>query len=100
VVIHPTGGTDTQSRYSGPYATEHPEFTLHIVGISANQVRVLADLLKAVIKPAGVGMIPTVSGRRNQRMYWRQPLPIQTDTSVTPPLVFDVVEVGWVSDPS
>lgn len=99
-LIHPTGGTDEQTRFSGPYATEHPEFTIHLVGGSANQVQVVTDLLKAVVKPSGLGIIPTVSGRQNQRMFWRQPIPIQTSTEVTPPMVYAVVEVGWISDPT
>jgi hypothetical protein len=99
-IIHPTGGVDEQARFTGPYTTEHPEFTIHLVGGTANQVQVLTDLLKGVVKPSGLGIIPTVSGRRNQRMFWRQPIPIQTNTEVTPPMVYAVVETGWTSEPA
>lgn len=99
-LIHPTGGTDTQSRATGPYATEHPEFTIHLAGESAEQCAAVVDLFKAIVKPNAVGIIPTVSGRKNGQMFWRMPLPIQTNTDVTPPLCFAVVEVGWISDPS
>lgn len=99
-LIHPTGGKDEQARLTGPYATEYPEFTIHLAGGSAEQCQTVTDLLKAVVKPGGVGIIPTVTGRRNQRMFWRQPMSIQTNPSVTPPLCYSVVEVGWTSDPS
>lgn len=99
-LIHPTGGVDEQTRYTGPAVTEHPEFTIHIAGASAEQVQTVTDLLKAVVKPDGFGIIPTVSGRRNQRMFWRQPIPIQTNTELVPPMCFAVIETGWTSDPS
>lgn len=98
-LVHPTGGVDAQTRLAGPWSTEHPEFTIHIVGGSALQCQTIVDLFKAVVKPDGFGIIPTVAGRRNQRMFWRQPIPIQTSTGVTPPMCFAVVEVGWTSDP-
>lgn len=99
-LIHPTGGTDEQTRFTGPAVTEHPEFTIHLAGESANQCQIITDLFKAKVKPNGFGIIPTVSGRRNQQMFWRQPIPIQTNTDVTPPMCYSVVEVGWTSDPS
>lgn len=99
-LIHPTGGEDEQTRNTGPASTEHPEFTLHVVGGSAHQCQIVTDLLKAVIKPDGFGIIPTVAGRRNQRMFWRQPMPLQTSTEVTPPMVFAVIETGWTSEPA
>lgn len=99
-LIHPTGGTDEQARLTGPVATEHPEFTIHVAGDSAQQCQVVTDLLKAKIVPAGVGVVPVVDGRRNERMFWRQPIPIQTSTGLTPPMCFAVVEVGWTSNPS
>lgn len=99
-LIHPTGGIDEQSRFTGSYATEHPEFTIHLAGETGEQCEAVVDLLKAVVKPSGVAIIPTVSGRRNQQMFWRMPLPIQTNTDVSPPLCFAVVEVGWTSEPS
>lgn len=98
-LVHPTGGTDEQTRFTGPAATEHPEFTIHFAGSSALQCQTIVDLFKAVVKPDGFGIIPMVAGRRNQRMFWRQPIPIQTSTGVTPPMCFAVVEVGWTSDP-
>jgi hypothetical protein len=99
-LIHSAGGTDTQGRVAGPASTEHPEFTIHLVGESAEQCQALVDLVKAKVIVGGFGIIPTVTGRSNKRMYWRMPIPIQTNTDVTPVLCYAVVEVGWVSEPS
>ena len=99
-LIHPTPGVDEQTRLTGPPSTEHPEFTIHLAGESAEQCQVATDLLKAQVMPDGFGVIPEVAGRRNQHMFWRQPIPIQTNTDLTPPLCFAVVETGWTSDPA
>lgn len=99
-LVHPADGVDEQTRATGGYSTEHFEATIHLVGASANQCKVLADLLKAKVVVGGFGIIPTIDGRRCQRMYWRSPIPIQTDSDVTPPICFQVIEVGWTSDPA
>lgn len=98
-VIHPADGKDEQTRFTGPYSTEHPEFTIHSVGSTANQAKVVADLIKAQIIVNGFGVIPVVAGRKNQPAYYRSPIPVQIDADVTPPLCFHVAEVGWTSDP-
>ena len=99
-IIHPGDGVDEQTRFTGPASTEHPEFTIHTVGSSANQAKVNADLVKGGLVVAGFGIIPTVAGRRNQRLYYRSPIPVQIDNTVTPPLCFHVAQVGWVSNPA
>lgn len=99
-LIHPRGGVDTQGRVTGPATSEHPEFTIHLAGESAEQCQAVVDLLKAKIIVGGFGLIPSVSGRLNKRMYWRMPIPIQTNTDVSPPICFAVVETGWLSEPS
>ena len=98
-IIHPTDGVDEQTRHSGPSSTEHPEFTIHTVGSSANQVKVNADLVKGSLVVGGFGVVLTVTGRRNQRVVYRSPIPVQIDHTVTPPLCFHVAQIGWVSDP-
>jgi hypothetical protein len=70
------------------------------VGSSANQAKVNADLVKAALVVGGFGIILTVTGRRNGRLYYRSPIPVQIDKTVTPPLCFHVAQVGWRSDPS
>lgn len=99
-LVHPADGVDEQSRFTGPLLTRHPEFTLHLVSGSAASVQATLDLVKAKFVVNGFAVAPTVSGRRNFNAWWRMPLPIQTDTSVTPWLVFAVCELGWSSDPS
>lgn len=99
-LVHPSDGIDTAERESGPPITTHPEFTLHIVGASANQVQVIVDLLKAVLVPSGVPIVVAVSGRINDRLRWAMPLPIQIATELVPPLCYAVLEVGWRSNPA
>jgi hypothetical protein len=99
-LVHPADGIDEATRLTGPPVTEHPEFTIHIVGTTANQVKVVSDLLKHVLFPTGFGVTPTVTGRRCGKVFWRSPLPVQTDKNITPPLCFAVIEVGWRSDPA
>lgn len=100
VIIHPAEGEDDTDRVTAPRYTSHPEFTLHIVGASATSVQTVFGLLKTKFVVNGRPTPPSVSGRRNTRAYWRSPLPIQTDRDVTPWLVYQVVEFGWVSDPA
>lgn len=99
-LVHPAEGVDEQSRFTGPLLTRHPEFTLHLVSGSASSVQTTLDLVKAKLVVNGFAVAPTVSGRRNWGAYWRVPLPLQTDTSVTPWLIFAVCEFGWSSDPA
>jgi hypothetical protein len=96
-LMHPIGGTPTVSRETGPAVTEHPSITLHLVGSSAEQVLALTDLLRPILTPF---VVPVVSGRRNGPIWWREPLPIQEDTDVSPSLIYAVVEFGWRSDPA
>lgn len=99
-LVHPSEGIPEATRFTGPPITEHPEYTLHIVGGSANQVQVVTGLIKAKFLVNGFIVPPTVAGRRNKSGYWRSPMPIQTDSDVTPALIFQVIEFGWTSDPA
>lgn len=96
-ILHPIGGTPTASRETGPAVTEHPSFTLHLVGVNAEQAIALTDLLRPILTP---NTIPVVSGRRCGQIWWREPLPVQEDKDVNPPLLYAVVEFGWRSDPA
>lgn len=100
ILIHPSEGIDEADRLTGPPQTTHPEFTFHIVGLSASSVQKATGLVKAKAKPSQFVLPPTVTGRRNYNAYWRAPLDIQTDRDVTPWLVYQVVEYGWTSDPA
>lgn len=100
VIVHPTEGTDEQARFMGPNTIQSPEVTMHIVGASANQVQIVTGLVRAKFQPSLTGFVipPTVSGRKNRDAYWRAPTPIQTDRDVTPHLLYQVIELGWVSE--
>lgn len=100
VIIHPAEGIDDTDRVTGPRVTTHPEFTLHIVGLTASSVQTVTALVKAKFITGGRGIPVTVTGRRNKPPYWRSPLPLQTDRDVVPWLVYGVAEVGWTSDPT
>lgn len=102
VIVHPADGVDEQARFTGPDTIQSPEVTLHIVGESANQVQVVTSLVRAKFQPSTSGFVipPTVSGRRNRDAYWRAPTPIQSDRDVTPHLIYQVIELGWVSEPA
>lgn len=99
-LVHPHEGNDEQSRLTGPLLTRHPSFTLHLVSGSAASVQATLDLVKAKFVVNGFAVNPTVTGRINRNAWWRSPLPIQTDASVTPWLIYAVCEFGWESDPA
>lgn len=100
VLVHPTQGVDEQTRFSGPQITFHPEFTLHLCGTSPTSAQTVLELVKAKFVTSGFVVAPTVSGRVAKNAYWRQLLPIQLDTNVTPSIPYAVVELGWTSDPA
>lgn len=99
-VVHPSDGNDEQTRLAGPLFTRHPDYTLHLVSGSASSVQATVDLVKAVCVVNGFAVAPTVAGRRNYNAYWRMPARFQIDQSVTPWLVYAVIEYGWSSDPA
>lgn len=100
VVIFPSDGISEATRFTGPPTTEHPDYTLHIVGSSVHQVQVLASLIKTEFVTDGFVIPPEVSGRRARSGYWSAPVPVQVDAAVTPNLVYQVIELGWTSDPA
>jgi len=99
VLIHPAGGTDTQERLAGPRSTQHPRFTLHIVGSSIDNVETIRDAVKAKFVVNGRGVPPTVAGEVTSALSWDEPTPIQWDTDLTPPVPYAVVELGFTADP-
>lgn len=96
VVIHPANGANTADRFTGPSLTQHPRYTLHVVGVDADQVQLLMDLLEAAVFPNGRGVL-AVPGERVQGFWYASPLPIQADDDVLPGVVFGVVECGWTA---
>lgn len=101
VIVHPSEGVDEQARFTGPPTIENPEVTLHIVGASVEQTQIVTGLVRAKFQPSLAGFVipPTVAGRRTRDAYWRSPQSIQVDRDVTPPLTYQVIELGWISEP-
>lgn len=99
-LIWPADGIDEAQRFTGPATVGNPSFTLHIVGATADQVQVITGLVKAQFVTGGIFHPPTVTGRTGRAGYWNAPTPIQSDTTVSPVLVYAVVELGWQSVPS
>ncbi len=98
VVWHPAQGTNDTDRFTAPKTVMHPRFTGHIVGETADQVQLLADLLEAAIFPGGRGVL-TVAGEAVRDFWYESPLPIQVSTDPLPEVIYLVVECGWTADP-
>lgn len=99
-LVHPSEGVDEQTRFAGPPVTTHPRFTLHIVGSTAESVQRNTALVKTQFLVDGFIVPPAISGRRNYDGFWSSPIPIQVDTDLTPQIVYQVIELGWTSDPA
>jgi hypothetical protein len=100
VVIHPSDGDDSQERLTGPRREYHPAFTLHVVGASYDNAQTVTELIKAKFVVSGLGVYLTVSGETTERCVWSVPIPTQVDNSLTPPLIYNVVELAFDSYPS
>lgn len=99
VVIHPSDGTDSQGRVTGPHSTRNPDFTLHIVGASYDNAQTVTELVKAKFVVNGFGVKLTVTGETTKPCKWSSPIPTQVDNSLTPPLIYNVAELSFQSDP-
>jgi hypothetical protein len=99
LVIHPADGEDSQERVSGPRSAQNPAFTFHIVGTSYSNCQQVTELLKAKFFTAGVPIQINVTGERGRGLRWSSPQPTQVDNDMTPPLIYNVVEVSWISEP-
>jgi hypothetical protein len=99
IVWHPAPGVNSQPGITSPRATRNPRFTGHIVGVDADQVQVLMDLLEAKLFPGGRGVVLTVTGERSKPLTYECPVPIQVQSDPQPAVIYGVVEVGWSADP-
>lgn len=101
VVAHPADGIDTQERFTGPRSTQHPRFTLHVVGSSYDNVATVTALIKAKFVDAhGFGIPPVITGWACRSLVWSSPLPVQVDNDIVPPVPYQVIELGFTADPS
>ena len=99
VVVHPANGVNSQERVTGPRSSKHPEFTLHVVGYSGDEVQDYTDAIEEVLFPGGRGVSIDVPGEKGRPLSFAQPTPVQLQTDPQPSIAFAVVEVGWRSDP-
>lgn len=100
VVLHPADGVDEQTRLAGPRLTSHPRFIVHTVGDSAEQAQIMGGLVKAALYANSFGVNVTVSGRRNDALWYDSPIPVQIDRDVEPAVFLHVAECGWTSNPA
>lgn len=100
IVVHPADGIDTQERFTGGRRTQHPRFTLHIVGDSYDQVAAITRDLKARFIVDGIGIPLDVPGENTLNLRWSSLEPIQWDRDVTPPVAYQVIELSFDSEPA
>lgn len=99
LILYPADGVDEQTRFTGPKATQHPRFTVHLVGVSYEQCASVAKLLKDRLMPDLRGVILDVPGERCGELWFSSPIPIQADYDATPPLIWYTAECGFETNP-
>lgn len=97
-VIYPVDGVDTVERLAGPALTQNPRFILHIVGSSYDNTALVTGLVKPLFIQAGIGVTPDIPGESCGRVWWRSPQPVALDRDVTPPIPFQVIELGFAAE--
>lgn len=100
VVMYSGAGTDTADRLTGPRSTQHPRWTLQIVGLTEESVQENTELVKAQFHDAyGFGVPPEVAGDRTSALTWSEPQEVQWDTDVSPRTAYQTVELGFKAEP-
>ena len=100
VVVHPSDGVDSVERGDIRAHTRNPRFTLHVVGTSYDNCQMVTELLKAKFVVRGVGVRLSIAGRNTHPVLWSVPIPTQVDDDVQPPLIYNIVELAFKSDPT
>ena len=93
-------GTDSVERQSGPALTQHPRWTIRMVGATVKQVKWATEGVKDRLVVNGFGVVPAVDGERPGRFWFSNPIPVQRDDDTIPPLFYEVSECGFSSDPA
>jgi len=99
VVVQPADGIDTQERFTGGRTAQHPRFVLHIVGSSYDNAQTVTELVKAKFIANGFGININVTGDTGRNLHWEAAQPTQVDNDLTPPLIYNTVELGWDTEP-
>jgi hypothetical protein len=101
VVVQPADGDDEQIRLTGGRAGKNPRVVLHVVGSSYDNTQTVTELIKPLfIDAGGFGIQIDVDGESGRNLRWSSPLPTQVDNDVTPPLIYNTVELTWNSEPA
>jgi hypothetical protein len=100
VVVQPDDGTDSQMRFTGGRTRRNLRVVLHIAGSSYTNAQTVTELVKPLfITAGGFGIQINVTGEAGKNLRWSAQ-PTQKDDDVTPPLIFNTVELLWESEPS
>lgn len=100
VLVWPSDGDDSTDRLTGPSVTQHPRWSVWVVGSSYSQVGAGAKLIKDKLIVNGRGTNLTVPGESCGPFWYDSPLTIQTIKNVTPALVYHIGECGFDADPA
>lgn len=100
VIVWPTDGQDSAERADLRAVSRNPKFTLHVVGSSYGNCQSVTELIKAKFVVRGVGVKLAIAGWNPHPVRWSMPASTQVDDSVQPPLVFNIVELAFQSDPT
>lgn len=99
-VIHPAGGSDSQTRLTGDYAEHEASFVIHSVHDDADGALWGNEQVDGALRPRGRGVIPLVPGRRTDPVRRDALLPVDVDRDSTPSLVFVPAEYAFTSAPA
>lgn len=99
VVVQPDDGADSQMRFTGGRTRKNLRVVLHIVGSSYTNAQTVTELVKPkFIDAGGFGIQIDVAGEKGKNLRWAAQ-PTQSDDDVTPPLIYNTVELVWESEP-
>lgn len=98
VVVWPSDGTDSAERVTLLRRTHNPRFTLHIVGSSYDNCQTVTELVKAKFVVNGKGVRLPIEGENTHPVRWSQPMATQVDDDVSPPLIYNVIELAFQAD--
>jgi len=68
-LILSTYSPDLQVRHTGSRAPRQSSFVVHSYGKTFEESGWLADKIDSILRPRGWGVVPTVEGRRCQRIF-------------------------------
>lgn len=100
VTVYPGDGADVQRRMGAGRQVSQVRFTLHLVGVSSDQVQAITSLVKAKFVTNGVMRPPVVAGTRQSQGWWSTPAPVASTTGMVPQMTYQVIQLGWDAEPA